>query len=25
MILETSRGMRLKALANKEVMVTQPL
>jgi len=25
MILETSRGMRLKPLANKQVMETQPL
>jgi len=25
MILETSRGMRLKPLASKEVMETQPL
>jgi len=25
MILETSRGMRLKSLTNKQVMVTQPL
>jgi len=25
MILETSKGMRLKPLENKQVMVTQPL
>jgi len=25
MIFETSRGMRVKPLANKEVVVTQPL
>jgi len=25
LILETSRGMRLKPLANKQVMETQPL